>query len=42
MVGNYLTQIIQAKKLTNNARSQQAVPINRATVRWPTGGFNGN
>ncbi|MBT5322183.1 MAG: hypothetical protein HOL43_07450 [Verrucomicrobiales bacterium] len=42
MVGNYLTQIIQAKKLTNNASSQRAVPINRSTVRWPAGGFNGN
>jgi hypothetical protein len=42
MVGNYLTQIIQAKKLTNNASSQSAIPINRTTVRLPVGGFNGN
>ena len=42
MVGNYFTQIIQAKKLITNAVSQSAIPINRAIVRGPVGGFNGN
>lgn len=42
MVGNYLTQIIQAKKLTTNAAPQQRLPVNRATIRLPGGTMTGN